>query len=301
MGQYLVALRKLAGSCEFGQFLDEALRDRFVCGLKHEYIQKHLLSQKDLTLNKAVELAQGLEQASAQASTFHNPNASEVHKIQGKGFSSGNKQETKKQQRQKNPSLNSTPKCYRCGMRGHEPDECHFKNATCYKCNKKGHTSRVCTDKGKVHQVTKQDEEEEDTGDPEEGYLLKVGEKKEHEKPYLVTMSLDGKAISMEIDTGASHTVMTEEIFKESFPTKKLEKSSLTLKTYSGEEVKVLGMFVTEAKTNNQKKRLPVVVVKGENWATRPLMGRNWLNEIQLNWKEIQNQQEAVAPIGQEG
>lgn len=41
---YVVELKKLTIYCEFGAFLNEALRDRLVCGLKSENIQKKLLS-----------------------------------------------------------------------------------------------------------------------------------------------------------------------------------------------------------------------------------------------------------------
>jgi len=34
--KYLAALRKMASTCEFGTFLEEALCDRLVCGLKDE-------------------------------------------------------------------------------------------------------------------------------------------------------------------------------------------------------------------------------------------------------------------------
>ena len=39
---YVVELKKLAIYCEFGAFINEALRDRLVCGLKSENIQKKL-------------------------------------------------------------------------------------------------------------------------------------------------------------------------------------------------------------------------------------------------------------------
>ena len=48
--EYLAALRQAALHCKFGAFLDEALRDRFVGGLRVEAIQKRLLSEADLTL-----------------------------------------------------------------------------------------------------------------------------------------------------------------------------------------------------------------------------------------------------------
>lgn len=49
--------------CEFGDHLNEALRDCFVCELKSGVMQKCLLPEVDLTLHRAVEIAQGIEVA----------------------------------------------------------------------------------------------------------------------------------------------------------------------------------------------------------------------------------------------
>ena len=40
VAEYVSELRRLALRCEFGPYLEEALRDRFVCGLKSEGVQK---------------------------------------------------------------------------------------------------------------------------------------------------------------------------------------------------------------------------------------------------------------------
>ena len=53
--------------CEFGAFLDEALRDRFVCGLRSTAIQKRLLAEAALPANSALETAMAMESASQQA------------------------------------------------------------------------------------------------------------------------------------------------------------------------------------------------------------------------------------------
>lgn len=57
----MAELRCLSTHCKFEGFLDEALRDRLVCGLRNEAIQKKLLTEADLTLTKAVELAVRME------------------------------------------------------------------------------------------------------------------------------------------------------------------------------------------------------------------------------------------------
>ena len=56
-------LRKLASTCEFGIFLNEAQRDRFVCGLRSENCRRRLLTESDLTFSKAIEIARSMELA----------------------------------------------------------------------------------------------------------------------------------------------------------------------------------------------------------------------------------------------
>ncbi len=70
--QYVAVLRGLWEHCEFGGHLDDALRDRFVCGLKSEATQKRLLTETTLTFQRVVELVVSMETA-----------AREMHKLSG--------------------------------------------------------------------------------------------------------------------------------------------------------------------------------------------------------------------------
>ena len=63
MAEYVAALRKLAEHCNFGEALDEMLRDRLVCGIANPTVQKCLLAEPELTLTKAVIIAQAVELA----------------------------------------------------------------------------------------------------------------------------------------------------------------------------------------------------------------------------------------------
>lgn len=45
IAQFVADLRTLAQACEFGAFLDEALRDQFVCGLQRVDIQHDLFTE----------------------------------------------------------------------------------------------------------------------------------------------------------------------------------------------------------------------------------------------------------------
>lgn len=54
--EYLAALRKLAEKCNFGQYLEKALRNQFVFGLRNKAVQGKLLEIHGLTLAKAREI-----------------------------------------------------------------------------------------------------------------------------------------------------------------------------------------------------------------------------------------------------
>lgn len=61
VNDYAVALRQSSANCDFGQFLNDALRDQFVSGLCSEAIQLKLLGQDYLTYQRALELTLQME------------------------------------------------------------------------------------------------------------------------------------------------------------------------------------------------------------------------------------------------
>ena len=100
--------KHLSKTCEFGQFLDEAIRDRFVCGLYDDNIQKRLLSEKDLTATKALTTAAAWEKTNKNMSVIKEQSTMVVKKI-----------------------MKEDKPCFRCKKLGHKPENYRFKNATC--------------------------------------------------------------------------------------------------------------------------------------------------------------------------
>ena len=135
--EYIAVLRKLALDCNYGDKLSEMLRDRLVCGIGDDRIQRRLLSEPDLTFEKALKLAQAIETASKDVkdlqsleSTHSHMRAPQaVHKMSTKQFPT-------KQQHQNNA-------CYRCGGEQHRAGDCRFIKETCHKCGKMGHIQKV--------------------------------------------------------------------------------------------------------------------------------------------------------------
>lgn len=82
VAMFALELKRLAASCEFGQFLDDALRDRFVAGLRNEATQAELLKKSTLTFQAAYDLAKSGELARTETRKIHPKDLGEVNLVQ---------------------------------------------------------------------------------------------------------------------------------------------------------------------------------------------------------------------------
>ena len=94
-------LRRLAKTCNFGNYLDTAIHDQFVCGLKDKKCQQELLGIPELTANIALQNAAAAEVVSKETegireATSGATSSSDVHKT------------------------GMATKCHRCGKVGHQ-------------------------------------------------------------------------------------------------------------------------------------------------------------------------------------
>ena len=61
LDDYVAALRRLAEHCWLNDMLEEMLRDKAVYGINNPVIKKRILAKLDLTLTKAISVAQAAE------------------------------------------------------------------------------------------------------------------------------------------------------------------------------------------------------------------------------------------------
>ena len=261
--EYAAELRHLAISCEFEAFLDSALRDKFVCGLRSEHIQKGLLTEADLTMTRGVEIAQAKETASRDAKDLKGSGSTAISKL-----------------------TRSTS--HRCGSTDHKGQQCRFRQAKCRTCGK-GHISTACWNKDgsstpkkfqkrrRVRQVdaTEPAESESDLGE----YCVSImTSKSTTTQPITVEVNMSGQDVSMELDTGAIVTVMSYSTFKKLFPS--FEDTSITAGT-EDQAMKVVGEVTLSVSYQGQPaKSLDLVVVQGNGTS---LLGRDWLKYIRLD------------------
>ena len=282
---YIASLTKLTEHCGYGEQIDSMLRDRLVCGINNERIQQRLLSEgESLTLKRVIEISQAMESAAHNSSaiqSFQKRQNADIHQI-SQGVIKSND-------------------CFRCGGK-HNPNSCRFKEAECFYCKKKGHMMRVCRKKAKSNttsvrkmmgEYATNNVEEEESNEVENNEvfnLYHLGVKRI--PPITVEMEINGSHVQMEVDTGASLSVMSENMFEKlgskgsKGQRSTLEPISAKLRTYTGEMIEPLGLARFLVKYGEKEANLPVIVTPGSGPA---LLGRNWLQEFKLDWPKLLN------------
>ena len=92
-------------------------------------------------------------------------------------------------------------------------------------------------------------------------------------------VTINEKTVSMEVDTGASVSIISEDTYNSVFAESKplLHKNTdVVLRTYTGQKIPVVGCCTVAVKHNNQTAQLPLLIVSGQG---PNLLGRDWLRE----------------------
>ena len=140
---FVAELQALAEFCNFGDTLEAMLRDRIVCGINDDSIQRRLLSESRLDYVKAVETTLNMETTVQSMKTLK----SKAEGLSTEGDSAAQSQ-VNKTTTTSSKSGKSVPTCYRCGIRGHAVPKCRVnKNIICHYCQKRGHMQRACKSK----------------------------------------------------------------------------------------------------------------------------------------------------------
>lgn len=150
--------------------LEEALRDRFVCGLRSTQIQKRLLAEESLTWKTTVEMALAMAVRYVEDNTL--------------------------------------------------PKETHDEHELFH-----------------IHQ-------------------------EKPEPSIMVPVKVNGEKFSMDLDTGASVSIMSEETWRRRFPNVALQESQIKLKTYIGEALEIIGRARVEVIYRDQIAMLPLQILK---------------------------------------
>ena len=209
ISEFVAQLRKLSEHCEFGETLEDMLRDRLVCGCRDHHLQCKLLAESDLNFEKAFKIAKAAETAEKEARDLQETPAAQIVLTMKGMYAKAHVRKSPSQPQGK--STSRSPICYRCGAK-HKATECRFKDAECNFCKKKGHIAKVCRSKLKMQKSETHQMPAEDNPDPQE-YSLFYTQGCNRSLPILITLKVNGVDLTMELDTGATLSLISEKSY----------------------------------------------------------------------------------------
>ena len=145
--------RKITEHCEYGDRLNEMLRDRLVCGIYDKRVQRRFLQDARLTYNGSLAMALAAESAAKDSKRLQEQSLNAdtgqqdatvedkpVHRVAHRP----QKRSTQAKSQPQQPRHQGD--CHRCGGK-HLASHCRFKEYECHFCTKKGHLASFCRKK----------------------------------------------------------------------------------------------------------------------------------------------------------
>ncbi|XP_064464259.1 uncharacterized protein LOC135375498 [Ornithodoros turicata] len=241
---FVLALRELSASCNFGAQTEDNLRDQFVQGVYSQQIRgRLLLDGSALTFSRAVDIAKHCKRVSDETQSFVHGDV--VQAIGNAPLSKTRGRQSKGQTLQLHHSQNSQRKdgaqrlrCYRCGSMQHlaNASNCPAFHKRCNNCGKVGHYATVCRALKTPTKVQELSTEEDE--------VLNVVVPSKEGQGLFIEARLETVPVKFLIDTGSSVSILQEDLFRRHFAHRfTLVPPRTALVDYSRRKIDVKGCF----------------------------------------------------------
>ena len=293
---FLTDLRAAAEHCEFGDFYEDALRDRFICGLADSSIRKALLSEeKTLSLKDAHAKALAREQAASNAKVVVG-GESEANYVQQTTPKWGKKEQNNRHQKTTAQEAETICKFCKLKVRNSKCSENNCKTS-CFLCGKVGHTKRFCFKnprKSNSHNVEIDDSLNSNSHNVEiDDYLTSMNyidtflTSTVDSKP-TINLFVNSHPVEMELDTGSQLTIISKSALQ-GCRNLGLRLSDRIIRVANGQLVDNIMQGSVEVSCSGCKySNLTVHVVDqpfpsllGRDWIRR-LFGEDWLSKFDV-------------------
>lgn len=198
--KFLEDLRWLSSNCNFGVARNRLIRDRIVDGISSHRLKEQLLSDKKLTLEKAIDICRQFEATQEQLKLINTGSEKDV-------FAINNNNRYKNRYVVKEKVL-----CQKCGYQ-HQIGRCPAFGKTCVFCKGKNHFAKQCykrrNEQGrKVNCVEEQVQQNNTKGDGEEkvfiGSMETNGNYNNLERDWYQKIRVENKMwINFKLDSGS--------------------------------------------------------------------------------------------------
>ncbi|XP_053385838.1 uncharacterized protein LOC123539936 [Mercenaria mercenaria] len=262
---FATRLKQLSISCDFNDTNDR-IRDQIIEKCTSTTLRRKFLSNKDLTLEKVLELSSTFERAQDSATKMENQSTQQQQKDD---TTFQLKQSTMRQRQQRanrgrgrfrQQAPPTHVECYSCGRRGHmaKDPNCPAARAACTKCGFIGHFAVKCKSKRKKIQPKQKVRslENETSSDSENEYLFNI--KSIGNVSNKITVNVGNIPLNMVIDSGASCNIVDKSTWNFLKSQKQFQclthKKSTDKKVFaygSKQPLKLLGIFRAKIEFNS--------------------------------------------------
>jgi len=278
MREFNARLNAYSKNCDFDNYTrDLAHLDQIIMNA-HPKLREKLLMEKDLTLNKALDIAQYALEGSRWCNQFEEMNIKEVHFNKDKYSKNFN---PKVSNFKPNNSFNKSKKCYRCGSHKHVASflKCPAIKITCNNCSKLGHFAKFClsNDKSKpgVRQVSYNGLDTSLNVLPVNLNVCSVSHR-------FINVNLNGVSTKFIVDSGSQATLIPYEYFSKL--NSKLTRATNTLNDYNGNTIECLGQTFVKVTKGKDNFGARIFVTKDK----QPLLGTDLISMFKhVDWNKL--------------
>ncbi|KAJ8886834.1 hypothetical protein PR048_013046 [Dryococelus australis] len=275
-------LKNKVKSCEFGDFLSDALRGYLVCGLQSDMIQCKLFIELDLTFSEAHVVATSMELAASQMKVLQPTAHTAEHHLTASTSS-----------RSRMATHGSTSQAKALDKTRKE------KNNVQPRMARQTTSMQQCT-RGRVKNITTESLMEDVHSDNSIEMKTILAVPQEHtsirgaggvyicsfNNPLTVTMSVEGSHLKMEVNSRDNVSVMSIARYKVLILYISLQLFSLAIQSVTGNLLNVFGQIIpTVTGSKGVQHKLPIVVT-AHSPTMLPLLGRHWLDAIFPEWRK---------------
>lgn len=276
---YVAAISVLGAKCNFLD-LKRQLRDRLVLGVRDDRLRRDLLKTKDLTFEMALQMCLNYQTTfpemypdTAESKQTH-PIPMEIGKIK-------------------------LMACSHCAGQHKTGERCRFAAAKCFYCKKTGHIAAACRKKAsQTHQVKETSESSSNLDREEEQMGIYMCSVEGYQPPITVEVYIGGAMLLMEIDSGASRSIISESTYQKLWPVPpQLNPTNVKLVTVTREALNVLGSLHVVVTLGDKEALCELMVVSG---STPSLLGRNWFKALGISVSGLCWSEDKITPLMEE-
>ena len=246
---YVAELRRLALNCDFGNLLDEMIRDHVVEKTLYPKLREKFLQNKNLTLAVVLTQAEAYERSVREARLMAEPATCCDH-------SSTHGELIQKASTHRSRKFVDGTGCGACGAAKHRTGYrgCPARQSNCRQCGKRGHWAAVC--RSLDSNVIQKCEDE---------MVLTCGVKKPAKRLMCSAIVCAGdkeKTISLQVDTGATVSLFSLQFARQQFKGTKLNSTMTKLYGVGQAPLDVVGTLPVQIRVKDRHAITEFYVVK---------------------------------------